>query len=661
MLISICYSSLATVPYSFTDSTNQLVPLEMVSSYETIIPNIDSVNAYIDSLDELGIRQPFCYGIGINSDLNITSVGTWDTLSNGDRLWRYKIICPDSKTINLYFQNFILAENSNISFYNMSRNTLLGPYLNDINRNDSLFSTHLVYGDTLILELFEPVNDFEENSLAIETIVYGFKETDTLSSKRSSVFSNDYCLVDANCEEGDDYCREKYSVAKIISNLNNELFYLGTGALVNNTKLDYKPYLLTAFHLIDLDRTSVLSQTEKDRTKDWNIQFGYIRENCGSGSSLQTYEYSGADFRAGWDLTHSEFALVELQVTPKSGETNFPDVFFSGWDRTGDTPDNVGCLHFPKIPRQDNASYFMKVNFDDEQPTTYQTYWWSVDSWDVGSTGKGSSGSPLYNEDRRIVGQLTGQKHRVDDPLQQMCHPYKESIYGKFSLSWDGGGTSDTRLKDWLDPDNTGVTTLDGIKMPNLQFGWVFPTSSITHYAAYTDMQIGSNSTSSYKVESGAELTLKAGREIKISPCTQIKVGSEFRAYIEEPDCDDIVPLSDKLTDHDPNYCSSYPKLVPPRISTENNFELNEPRLKVAPNPITSVSDIKLTIGDVSNISLTLYDNLGNKRFTYLEGDSIASGTYNYTIDGNKLNSGMYVLVLKVDNQIITKKVMNIK
>ena len=33
-------------------------------------------------------------------------------------------------------------------------------------------------------------------------------------------------------------------------------------------------------------------------------------------------------------------------------------------------------------------------------------------------------------------------------------------------LSWEGGGSSVTRLKDWLDPDNTQVFTLNGIENP---------------------------------------------------------------------------------------------------------------------------------------------------------------------------------------------------
>jgi subtilisin-like proprotein convertase family protein len=34
--------------------------------------------------------------------------------------------------------------------------------------------------------------------------------------------------------------------------------------------------------------------------------------------------------------------------------------------------------------------------------------------------------------------------------------------YGRVSMSWNGGGASSNRLKDWLDPTNSGVQTLNG-------------------------------------------------------------------------------------------------------------------------------------------------------------------------------------------------------
>ncbi|MEM9992194.1 MAG: hypothetical protein AAF738_10545, partial [Bacteroidota bacterium] len=40
------------------------------------------------------------------------------------------------------------------------------------------------------------------------------------------------------------------------------------------------------------------------------------------------------------------------------------------------------------------------------------------------------------------------------------------AYFGRFSLSWDGGGTPETRLRDWLDPNDTSIRTLASIENP---------------------------------------------------------------------------------------------------------------------------------------------------------------------------------------------------
>ncbi|MCA9297224.1 MAG: hypothetical protein KC983_11920, partial [Phycisphaerales bacterium] len=70
-----------------------------------------------------------------------------------------------------------------------------------------------------------------------------------------------------------------------------------------------------------------------------------------------------------------------------------------------------------------------------------------------GTTEPGSSGSPLYNQDHQIIGQLHGGF--------AACGNDDSDWYGKFSVSWTGGGSSSTRLRDWLDPDSTGTLVLN--------------------------------------------------------------------------------------------------------------------------------------------------------------------------------------------------------
>jgi hypothetical protein len=147
---------------------------------------------------------------------------------------------------------------------------------------------------------------------------------------------------------------------------------------------------------------------------------------------------------------------------------------WAGWDRsTGDfacsaaTP--CATIHHPNT---------------DEKRITYSTTPTQASSWGGGTPGDGthlwvhwatdppgpftvpgvtepgSSGSPLYSEAHRYIGQLHGGPSACGATGDNLS-----DYYGRFSVSWTGGGTSSTRLSNWLDPGNTGVMTLDGIDL----------------------------------------------------------------------------------------------------------------------------------------------------------------------------------------------------
>jgi len=116
----------------------------------------------------------------------------------------------------------------------------------------------------------------------------------------------------------------------------------------------------------------------------------------------------------------------------------------------------------------------MKISFDNHWLVTNQTIinwgdrWGNIISisptnshWNVGfdngTTEGGSSGSPLFDQNRRVIGQLHGGLRG--------CAPITKH-YGRFNVSWTGGGTNDTRLSNWLDPTNTGVMTTNTVRPP---------------------------------------------------------------------------------------------------------------------------------------------------------------------------------------------------
>jgi hypothetical protein len=647
-------------PKSFEYNTSVLKPINEVNYIITDIPNVDSLINFENTKHEEGKLNSEFYGFSINKNKVFINAGTWDTLENGDRIWRFQIVCPNAKSINLVLENLYIEKYSHLSIYSDNKKSLLGPYTNRINREHGVFASHLIYGESAIIELFEPKQDFDKNSFEISKIVYGYKSTgDSKNIKNQLLSQSASCNVDVNCPLGDEFCKEKYSTGIILKPipLYDGLYSFCTGSLINNTRNDYKPYFLTALHCADDDENGTLSNNEKNNLDYWAIYFGYMKEYCGFQDRSPEYSYSGVDFRAGWSST--DFLLVELQEQPEPGETGFKDVFYSGWDMSGDIVDNVVGLHHP-------LGDLMKIakDFDDIEiygwpftpPAPCSTFvnddtHYKVE-WDIGTTQNTSSGSPLFNNERKIIGQL----HGGCDCTTYYNHAY----YGRLSKSWEGNETPETQLKYWLDPDDTRVEVLDGIYTPNLHFGQLVMNSQNLHFYSYSDHIIGSSQLFSYKVESGAELILQAGREVVIKPCTYIKSGSEFHAFVQESDCDDDVKLSHKWSQHDPDICSTYPKSI--FAEKQNDFPLIlNSQLTLAPNPTSGNAIATVEVGEKSICSLTLLDNLGNEVITIFKDKELDPGKYQYDLEANNLSNGVYLCVLRIGSTMHSEKLVYLK
>ena len=61
----------------------------------------------------------------------------------------------------------------------------------------------------------------------------------------------------------------------------------------------------------------------------------------------------------------------------------------------------------------------------------------------------------MFDQNSLIVGQLHGGT--------MGCETVNNAFTGRITKSWELGATPSERLKDWLDPDNTGVVQLPGI------------------------------------------------------------------------------------------------------------------------------------------------------------------------------------------------------
>ena len=137
-------------PLSFSSTIAQNIPI-----YTTPTQNIKKLineDAVTDKYKDIAWR----FGIEIPVNINLNNAGFWETLNNGDRVWRIILKSPNAKTININYSHFYLPKGGRFFVYN--KNGILGSFTSLNNKVDGKFATSLLKGNTVTLAYFEPLS-----------------------------------------------------------------------------------------------------------------------------------------------------------------------------------------------------------------------------------------------------------------------------------------------------------------------------------------------------------------------------------------------------------------------------------------------------------------------------------------------------------------------
>jgi lysyl endopeptidase len=398
----------------------------------------------------------------IPTDLGITNAGKWLTLPNGQEVWQLHLKAKGAIALLLYYSDFYIPEGGKLFIYNIDKSQVLGAYTKRSHPENGHFATELVAGDEILLE-YVPAPSGEEPSIQLSSIGYGYNHLYVTSVAKSGEEElSGPCMVNINCEEGENWQLQKKGVCHMVMPI-GDAAYICSGSLVNNTAKDLKPYVLSAFHCSEREEGD--KEASDQELKQWIFVFHWEYVGCDNSSPVSKYKTMvGCTRKSVIPFSEGSDGLLLLL------NENIPadyDVFFNGWDRTNTpSPSGVG-IHHPSGDYMKISTYgkymaeSIRWNNSDNNQTGAHNAHWNVIFDETpnghGVTEGGSSGSPLFNSNGLIIGTLSGGSSSCSIPDGL-------NLYGKLFFHWNKFGNKDSQRMDvWLDPLNTGVTSLGGI------------------------------------------------------------------------------------------------------------------------------------------------------------------------------------------------------
>ena len=413
-------------------------------------------------LNRISNSKPLRFALERPVSLSPETHGNWSQVGD-KRVWHVHLVSPGAFSMGLVFGTYELQPGVKVFVYDPSKQRIKGAYTSGNNKQSGILPVGHIPGEEVLIEMQVPEDLPAYGRLELESVSHAFLRTGFGSSMANDCPAGEFgcsqaCEIDVNCTEGDFWQRVKPSVVRIYTTTN-----WCTGVLVNNTAYDGTPYILTAEHCLN-------SQYYADRSV---FLFNYESAECFGDDGPLNMSLEGGQMRTSGDSV--DFSLVELDHMPPASY----GVYYAGWDRGGLQTGGTASIHHP-------YGDVKKVSIDEQIPDIpaqpgdvpylgledyhYYSYWW-IRQWDVGSMEGGSSGGPLFNQARKVIGTLSGGNAACGDSIgydidrERVIYnlaPNYDDYYTQFGMAWDLEEDKGNALKPWLDPSNTGVWVLEG-------------------------------------------------------------------------------------------------------------------------------------------------------------------------------------------------------
>jgi hypothetical protein len=352
--------------------------------------------------------------------------GVWHTLANGDRVWQVALRSPGARAVEVVLDGVDVPEGALFTFHDGTGAQLQGGYGAEHAARSGVITSLPVSGDRVVVEYYEPVGVPFRGSFRIERLLHSYRD---LIEDRAGA-----CMVDVACSEGDGWSEQRDAVVRIRVVVPAGAGFC-SGTLMNNSAQDCRPLVLTAFHCGE--------DSEVANFGSYQFLFNYQR-GCDTGTAPTTQVMTGCERLAdsndsgpqGGGTYGSDFLLLELNnVVPASY-----NAFYAGWQVSAVPPSNAVSIHHPAGDPKCISTYTAPATDASWAGFTAGSHWrvnWVPTANGHGVMEPGSSGAPLFNAAKRVVGTLTGGASCCTvNACGPQTGPNEADLFGKVIYHW---------------------------------------------------------------------------------------------------------------------------------------------------------------------------------------------------------------------------------
>ena len=411
------------------------------------------------------------FAVNVPHVVSSNSAGVW-TQNGATSTWQYAVQIPTAVSMSFHLIGTALTSTAVLTVTG-TRNSIT--YRSGNLTQGQLWSRPMV-GDTLELSLTVPTSERPKMQLQLDSVQAGYRGFGNVpnhprfaqrKATSAASTSTQSCVENFSCDQtGANSGPARATVAVLIGNQ-----FQCTGTLLNTTRNDFTPYILTARHC----QQGALGGGAPNVASAISIYWNAV---SACGTTLGSIYSGDAPVQYGGATTvveQQDAWLIRLNDAP-----NFQDAYWAGWDATGSIFTGGYSIHHASGQNKQFVQWYGQALVQRIPAATLKVRYVS-DFWglvnQLGNVGAGASGGALFDPDNRVVGSATFASIQDGSGGVGVCPstpppvPSASTVTGQYtSFAAIFASTADTTsstgtatMQSVLDSGHTNQLRMDGL------------------------------------------------------------------------------------------------------------------------------------------------------------------------------------------------------